>query len=435
MLDLKNLKPEDWTATLKPILAPAHDEADKVITSLLEQCSKDVQIEEEKEEADDAEQLCDCQFSLAYGNKVLLNQTTLKLKRGYRYGLCGRNDSGKTSLMRAIANQQVEGFPPPTELRTMFVETDVQGEATDGSGMLLSELSVLDFVTKHAGLQAYGVTEEMAKEKLLSVGFAVDDTEMAPASLTKQVGRLSGGWRMKLALTRAMLMKADILLLDEPTNHLDPGNVQWVMDYLCSLSNVTSIMVSHDIKVLDQVCTHVLQIDKLKLKQYKGNLTYVAKNYVPDLMSYFELKASKFTMRFPTPGMLEGITSKGKHIMKMTNISFTYPGAAKAQLTGVTVRVSLSTRAACIGANGAGKSTMIKLLTGELEPDKGSGEVWRHPNARVAYVAQHAFHHIENHLEKTPNEYIRWRYEHGADKEGLEKVNQKMTDEEEAAIK
>ena len=81
-----------------------------------------------------------------------------------------------------------------------------------------------------------------AKEKLLSVGFAVDDSTMAPASLTKQVGRLSGGWRMKCALTRAMLMKADILLLDEPTNHLDPGNVKWVMDYLCSLSNVTSAM-------------------------------------------------------------------------------------------------------------------------------------------------------------------------------------------------
>ena len=61
---------------------------------------------------------------------------------------------------------------------------------------------------------------------------------------------------------------------------------------------------------LSQVCTHVLQIDKLKLKLYKGNLTYVAQNYVPDLLSYFELKATKFTMRFPTPGMLEGITSK-----------------------------------------------------------------------------------------------------------------------------
>jgi len=449
MLDLKILDLAVWKESLGEHLGLAVGDAaqkDKIIASFLEVCAKDVKIEEAKEEVDDAEQLCDCQFSLAYGNKVLLNQTQLKLKRGYRYGLCGKNDSGKTSLMRAIANQQVEGFPPPEELRTMFVETDVTGECNDGTERLLTECSVIEFVSKHAGLQKYGVTEQMAREKLLAVGFAETDAPnpdgtMPAASLEKLVGRLSGGWRMKCALTRAMLMKADILLLDEPTNHLDPGNVKWVMDYLCSLSNVTSIMVSHDIKVLDQVCTHVLQIDKLKLKLFKGNLTYVAKHHVPDLMSYFELKATKFTMKFPTPGMLEGITSKGKHIMKMTNISFTYPGAAKAQLNNVTVRVSLSTRAACIGANGAGKSTMIKLLTGELQPDKKGadgkdvGEVWKHPNARVAYVAQHAFFHIENHLEKTPNEYIRWRYEHGSDKEGLEKVTTKLTAEEEAQMK
>jgi len=429
MLALKNLTPADWSASLTPVLSitlPA-SKVETVTSAALEECAKHVKVEEAKEEADDAEQLCDCQFSLAYGNKVLLNQTQLKLKRGYRYGLCGKNDSGKTSLMRAIANQQVEGFPPPTELRTMFVETDVQGD--------LSEMSVIDYVVHHEGLKAYGITYDMAKEKLMSVGFAEHDDGSAPASLTKQVGRLSGGWRMKLALVRAMLMKADILLLDEPTNHLDPGNVKWVIDYLTSLHSVTSIIVSHDIKVLDQVCTHVLQIDNLKLKLFKGNLTYVAQTHVPDLLSYFELKATKFTMRFPQPGPLEGVTSKGKHIMKMTNITFTYPGAPRAQLEAVTVRVSLSTRAACIGANGAGKSTMIKLLTGELQPDKGSGDVWKHPNCRVAYVAQHAFHHIEHHLEKTPNEYIRWRYEHGSDKEGLEKVTAKLTKEDEENMK
>jgi len=427
MLALKNLKPEDWQSNLSPFLSLVmKDGASAAIDKMREQCAVHVKVEEAKEEADDAEQLCDCQFSLAYGNKVLLNQTTLKLKRGYRYGLCGKNDSGKTSLMRAIANQQVEGFPPPSELRTMFVETDVQGE--------LAEVPVLEFVVNHEGLKEYGITREQAREKLLSVGFAEDDTTLAPASLTKQVGRLSGGWRMKLALVRAMLMKADILLLDEPTNHLDPGNVKWVIDYLISLTHVTSIIVSHDIKVLDQVCTHVIQIDNLKVKNYKGNLTEVANKYVPDLMSYFQLKATKFTMRFPQPGMLEGVQSKGKHIMKMTNVTFTYPTIPKPQLTGVTVRISLSTRAACIGANGAGKSTMIKLLTGELQPDKGSGEVWKHPNCRVAYVAQHAFHHIEKHLEKTPNEYIRWRYEYGSDKEGLEKVTAILSEEEEKKI-
>ena len=429
MLGLKNLNIEDWKANLSPYLKIVMEtnKIDDAIISIHEKCSADVKIEEVKEETDDAEKLCDCQFSLAYGNKVLLNQTVLKLKRGYRYGLCGQNDAGKTSLMRAIANQQVDGFPPPSELRTMFVETDVQGE--------LAEVPVLEFVVNHEGLIKYGITHEMAREKLLSVGFAENDDDMAPASLTKQVGRLSGGWRMKLALVRAMLMKADILLLDEPTNHLDPGNVSWVIDYLTSLKSVTSIIVSHDIKVLDQVCTHMIQITNLKLKLFKGNLTEVATNFVPELMSYFQLKSTKFIMRFPQPGVLEGVTSKGKHIMKMTNITFTYPGAPKPQLTGVTVRISLSTRAACIGANGVGKSTMIKLLTGELQADKGSGEVQKHPNCRVAYVAQHAFQHIENHLEKTANEYIRWRYEYGSDKETLEKVTSKMSAEEEANIK
>jgi len=89
----------------------------------------------------------------------------------------------------------------------------------------------------------------------------------------------------------------------------------------------------------------------------------------------------------------------------------------------------MASRVGCVGENGAGKSTMIKLLTGEIVPQKG--EVWKHPNARVAYVPQHAFTFIENHLEKTPNEYIRWRYEGGEDKEALVKVSMVTTPEEE----
>ena len=85
---------------------------------------------------------------------------------------------------------------------------------------------------------------------------------------------------------------------------------------------------------------------------------------------------------------------------------------------------TLNSRVAVLGPNGAGKSTMIKVLTGELEP--GFGTTWRHPNMRVAYVAQHAFHHIEQHLEKTPNEYIRWRYAIGEDRENLSKVTRKV---------
>jgi len=133
--------------------------------------------------------------------------------------------------------------------------------------------------------------------------------------------------------------------------------------------------------------------------------------------------------KFPQPGPIEGVKSKGKALMKMSKCTFTYPVNSTPTLFDISVQVSLSSRVACIGENGAGKSTMIKLLVGEIEPQ--IGEVWKHPNARIAYVAQHAFHHIESHLTKTPNEYIRWRFANGGeDKESLVKVTLQYTDEE-----
>ena len=133
--------------------------------------------------------------------------------------------------------------------------------------------------------------------------------------------------------------------------------------------------------------------------------------------------------KFPQPGPIEGVKSKGKALMKMSKCTFTYPCNEKPTLFDISVQVSLASRVACVGENGAGKSTMIKLLVGEIEPQEG--DVWKHPNARIAYVAQHAFHHIEQHLTKTPNEYIRWRYaNNGEDKESLVKVTMQFTDEE-----
>lgn len=115
--------------------------------------------------------------------------------------------------------------------------------------------------------------------------------------------------------------------------------------------------------------------------------------------------------------------------MKMSNCFFTYPTRDQPTLKDITIQVSMASRVGCVGENGAGKSTMIKVLTGELIPQVG--DVWKHPQARVAYVAQHAFHHIEEHLDKTPNEYIRWRYETGEDKESLVKVSMVFTETEE----
>lgn len=408
------LEIEEWKVCVVPALTPfiSSGSADEVAKDMLTRCTKYMTIVEEEEEEEDAEELCRCKFSLAYGSKVLLNNTDLRLKRGFRYGLLGPNECGKTTLMRAISNGQVEGFPPRDEVKTVFVEADILGE--------LSHLNVVDYVFADEAIRACDIPRETIKNVLTSVGFT---TLMIEGS----VSFLSGGWRMKLAMARAMLQNADILLLDEPTNHLDVINVKWVEDYLNNLKDVTSIIVSHDKGLLNNCCTHIIQIESLKLKLHKGNLTEFVKK-VPKAKSYFELKETKLKFKFPKPGNLDGITSKGKAIIKMDGVVFTYPSANRPQIAGVTIRCSLASRVACIGPNGAGKSTIVKLLTGELEPD--SGNVWKHANARIGYIAQHAFHHIENHLEKTPNEYIRWRYAYGEDREALQKDTMQVSDEE-----
>lgn len=137
-------------------------------------------------------------------------------------------------------------------------------------------------------------------------------------------------------------------------------------------------------------------------------------------------------IRLPAPGFLEGVTSKDKAVLKLQRISFSYPGVEKPTVADVSLNCSLASRVACIGANGAGKSTLIRVITGETIPT--TGEVWRHPNLRVAYVAQHAFHHLEQHLDSTPNQYIQWRYQFGEDKELLSKASRQLTEEEERIV-
>merc|ERR1719424_750782 len=120
----------------------------------------------------------------------------------------------------------------------------------------------------------------------------------------------------------------------------------------------------------------------------------------------------------------------------MVDSSFKYPTRTKNTVDNISIQVSMASRVAVIGVNGAGKSTMIKLLIGEIEPNEGQGvdQITRHPNMRLAYVAQHAFHHIENHLDLTPVNYLEWRFSGGMDREGQAKNFLELTEEEEKLI-
>merc|ERR1712167_284670 len=122
----------------------------------------------------------------------------------------------------------------------------------------------------------------------------------------------------------------------------------------------------------------------------------------------------------PEPGYLEGVKSKGKALLKMANVEFKYPTQEKPTLHGVGVQVSMLSRVAIVGPNGAGKSTMIKCLLGELKPTKGT--INKQQGARIAYMSQHAFHHIEQHLDKSGTEYILQRFAGGEDNEAIENL-------------
>ncbi|KAG0331474.1 translational elongation factor EF-1 alpha [Podila horticola] len=421
LITSRDFETDAWYASITPYLLTflSKDEVKRVATEVhkfyFEYDAKNTNAQAAVADVEEGELLCDCEFSLAYGGMILLNKTRLNLRRGQRYGLCGPNGVGKSTLMRAIADGQLEGFPPADELRTVFVEHNLQAEDAD--------LPVVEFM--FADPKLGDIPREEVVSKLASVGFTASMQQQA-------VGSLSGGWKMKLELARAMLMNADILLLDEPTNHLDVSNVAWLENYLTSLTNVTSMIVSHDSSFLDTVCTGIIHYESRKLKKYRGNLSKFVEQY-PDAKSYYELKSSLVTFKLPEPGFLDGVKSKDKSLLRFANISFTYPGNTVPTIRHMSAQVSLNSRVAVVGPNGAGKSTLIKVLTGETIPQVG--DVVKHPNLRVAYVAQHAFHHVEQHLTKTPNEYIRWRYQYGEDRELASKASRKITPEEEAQMK
>ncbi|ODN77592.1 hypothetical protein L202_04760 [Cryptococcus amylolentus CBS 6039] len=410
-----NFDQKTWEATLPPYLklaAPSYDSL-PAVRELLQKKADEAESGDEKfADEEEGEDLCNIeQFNLAYGAKILLHHATMRLKRGHRYGLCGRNGSGKSTLMNAIINSQVEGFPPPTEVRTFYVQHDIDGSE--------AEISIIDWVLADKRLMA---TPEEIKSTLESVGF--DEVKQK-----NSIGSLSGGWKMKLALARAILFKADILLLDEPTNHLDVLNVDWLINYLTSLTHCTSIIVSHDSDFLNRTVTDVLHLNNFKLKRYPGNLEAFVQ-HVPEAKSYYQLDvAEDYQFKLPAPPLLDGVKTKEKSLLKMRNVSFQYPGSAIQQLYDINLQVSLSSRVAILGPNGSGKSTLVKLLTGETEPNLG-GQVWKHPNLVIGYVAQHAFHHIDQHLDSTPLEYMLWRYQTGEDLEEMNKATRVMTEEE-----
>merc|ERR1712166_978788 len=295
-------------------------------------------------------------------------------------------------------------------------------------GKLNIDLTGWEFVLHTCNVH-YAKSPPIEKDLVLStlgnIGFKNKELGVnvnAAADMNSPITNYSGGWKVKMQLACAQLINADILMIDDPTGHLDVNNVVWVKDWLGGFPG-SIISTSANTNFMNEMCTHLIDFQDRKLRQFKGAEGSVLEEYVkanPEKNAYFELSDKNEKWIFPVPGTLEGVKSRGRQILKMNNVAFRYPTHEKPTVQDICLSVCMASRVAVIGANGAGKSTAIKLLIGELKPEAGS--IWRHANMRLAYVAQHAFHHLERHLDKTAVQYILWRFAGADDRESL--VNQ-----------
>jgi len=369
----------------------------------------------EHDPEENEENLCDCMFSLAYGTRVLLHQTPLKLKLNHTYGILGHNGAGKSTLLRAMANKTLQGFP---DIEATYIEHHIPEDKHD--------TITLDYIAENPKIIAKGISREEIARNLAEL-YVTEHMMNSPLST------LSGGNVQRVNLILAKLAADPLILMDEPTNHIDALSCIWLKNYIKTTQNTTFLIISHDIKFMDEVCTNMIHYETLKLKVYRGNVTEFVKQK-PEAAFYFQTTSQEvLSFSIPDPGPLEGVKSLTKSVLSMKNCFFQYPTAPKPQLSGITVQVSQAARIIIAGVNGAGKSTLVKILVGELEPN--GGVIERHPNLRMAYIPQNISASLDPHKQLTPIEYVMWRYRLGSDREQANKNTLTLTEEEIEAIK
>lgn len=385
-------------------------------------------------------------FDVAYGDRVLLQGADLTLAFGRRYGLIGRNGLGKTTLLRMISSKQLR---IPSHIRVLHVEQEVAGDETSAlesvlecdneRNLLLGKEKELQAAIEKEGGQNAG---DALGEELNRVYEAMQlaEVDKAPAKASAILSGLgftverqswptksfSGGWRMRLALARALFSKPDLLLLDEPTNMLDIKAILWLEKYLQSWPT-TLLVVSHDRNFLDTVPTDILYLRGQKIEAYRGNYEQFAKTkgerernqqreyeaqqakraHVQEFIDRFRYNANRassvqskikmleklpelkpmekegeVTLRFPD------VEPLSPPILQLNEVSFSYTGDANNYIfTGVNLTASLQSRICIVGENGAGKTTLLKIITGALSPTRGTVHV--HRNLKFGYFSQH----------------------------------------------
>jgi len=400
-------------------------------------------------------------FDLAYGSKVLLQNASLVMAFGRRYGFVGRNGMGKTTLLKSISKRDLF---IPAHLTVLHVEQEVTGDDTSSvDSVLEADVQRTTLMKREAELQAilkagnesasvgtelssvYQKLEEIEADKaparasliLFGLGFSTEMQKMK----TKE---FSGGWRMRLALARALFMKPDLLLLDEPTNMLDVKAILWLENYLQTWPT-TLLVVSHDRMFLDAVSTDIVFLHSRMLDTYKGNYTQFEKTkdeklknqqreyesqkqYREHLQAYVDrwrVNANRAAQAQSKIKILEKLPDLkpveiepvvvlklpecdrvNATMLRFDEVTFNYGPGTRNIFEKVDLTANMDARIVVLGENGSGKTTLLKILLGELEPTSGVRHV--HRNMRVGYFNQH---HVDTlNMNQTSLEMFKTRY-------------------------
>ncbi|XP_046828231.1 ATP-binding cassette sub-family F member 2 [Vespa crabro] len=411
-------------------------------------------------------------FSITFHGCELLQDTMLELNCGRRYGLLGLNGSGKSTLLAVLGNREVP-IPDQIDIFHLTREMPASNKTALECVMEVDEERVR---LEKLAEELVDCEEEDAQEQLMDVyerldDMAADTAEARAAHILHGLGftpqmqktatkDFSGGWRMRIALARALYVKPHLLLLDEPTNHLDLDACVWLEEELKTYKRIL-VIISHSQDFLNGICTNIIHVNKKQLKYYTGNYEAFVKtrmellenqakqyNWEQDQIAHMKNYIARFghgsaklarqaqsKEKTLAKMVAQGLTEKVVNdkvlnfyfpscgtipppVIMVQNVSFRYNENSPWIYKNLEFGIDLDTRLALVGPNGAGKSTLLKLLYGDLVPT--SGMIRKNSHLRIGRYHQHLHELLD--LDISPLDYMMKAFPDVKEREEMRKI-------------